>query len=227
MGRGLDLRAGADTNLLLIKMLKGIINKPSGWYPVPRRRLAAALAVLGLGVTLLLARPAAVHAEVFFSVRDLLADQFKHSERVSYVHVRPTPEQRQHVEQRIGRPLAKDDYVFYVASTHGHIDGYALFDQERGQHELIGFATFFDPSGRVTRVEVTSYREPYGDGIRAERFRKQFVGRTAHSGFQPERDIDAVSGATISSRSMCAGVERASLLLEDTLLHGQPVFAAR
>ena len=38
------------------------------------------------------------------------------------------------------------------------------------------FATFFDCDGRVTRVEVVAYREPYGDGIRSQRFRKQFVG---------------------------------------------------
>ena len=92
---------------------------------------------------------------------------------------------------------------------------------------MISFATFFDPAGRVTRVEVIAYREPYGDGIRADRFRRQFVGKTAQSGFAPDRDIDAISGATISSRSLCVGVQRASLLLEETLLHSGTVLAAR
>jgi Na+-translocating ferredoxin:NAD+ oxidoreductase RnfG subunit len=183
------------------------------------------LPALVLASMLLLAHPA--NAEQFFSVRDLLAQQFKASERVTFVHVKPTSAQRAHLAQRIGRPLAKDDYVFYVATTHGKVDGYALFDEERGQHELISFGTFFDADGRVTRVEVMAYREPYGDGIRAERFRKQFVGRSARSSFEPDKDIDAVSGATISSRSMCAGVERASALLEETLLHAAPVLAAR
>lgn len=204
-------------------MLKSNINKGLVARRTARHSIAAL--ALALGCLLLWSRPA--NAEVYFSVRDLLADQFKSSERVTFVHVKPTAAQRAHLQQRTGRTLAKDDYVFYVATTHGKVDGYALFDEERGQHELIGFGTFFDADGRVTRVEVTAYREPYGDGIRGERFRKQFVGRSAHSTFAPEKDIDAVSGATISSRSMCAGVERASALLEETLLHSAPVLAAR
>jgi Na+-translocating ferredoxin:NAD+ oxidoreductase subunit G len=170
---------------------------------------------------------APVRAEVFYSVRDLLAQQFRSSERVSFVQVRPSTEQQQRIERQLGRALPKREYTFYVAMTAGRVDGYALFDEERGQHEPISFATFFDGQGSVTRVEVVAYREPYGDGIRAERFRKQFVGRRAQSGFAPDRDIDAISGATISSRSMCLGVQRATLLLQEALLKTGTQLAAR
>lgn len=193
-------------------MLKSIISK--------------ALLLAGLAFALLLPRPAL--AEVFYTVRGLLSEQFRTSARVSYVQVHPSREQRAQVQARLGgRALAKDDYTFYVATTGSRVDGYALFDEERGQHELISFATFFDAGGRVTRVEVLAYREPYGDGIRAERFRRQFLGRSAQSGFDSGRDIDAVSGASISSRSMCAGVQRASVLLEETVLRNKTVLAAR
>jgi Na+-translocating ferredoxin:NAD+ oxidoreductase RnfG subunit len=74
-------------------------------------------------------------------------------------------------------------------------------------------------------VEVLAYREPYGDGIRTERFRRQFVGRSASSGFVAEHDIDAVSGASISSRSMCVGVQRAAILLDETVLRDRAVLA--
>jgi electron transport complex protein RnfG len=170
--------------------------------------------------------PLSARADVFYSVRQLLAEQFKASARVSYVKVRLTSAQRAHIEQRLGRGLAKADYTVYVATTAGHVDGYALFDEERGQHEPISFGTFFDPQGRVTRVEVLAYREPYGSGIRAERFRRQFVGRDGRSGFAAERDIDAISGASISSRSMCTGVQRATVLLDETVLRGPTVVAA-
>ena len=181
----------------------------------------------GALMVLLLCRPGPARAEVFFSVRDLLADQFKSSQRVTYLQVRPSPEQEQRIEHKLARALAKREYTFYVATSGNHVDGYALFDEERGQHELISFATFFDGEGRVTRVEVVAYREPYGDGIRAERFRHQFVGKNAQSGFAPDKDIDAISGATISSRSLCVGVQRASLLLQETLLHNGAVLATR
>jgi hypothetical protein len=170
-----------------------------------------------LGTACLLSTTPA-RADQLWTPRDLLAQQFKSSERVSYVRVDLSAEQRHRVESHLGRSLPKTSYTFFVASSHGKVDGYALFDDQVGQHEPISFATFFDVDGHVTRVEVVAYREPYGDGIRSVRFRQQFVGRSANSHFQPGSDIDAVSGATISSRSMCVGVERATALLGETLL---------
>jgi Na+-translocating ferredoxin:NAD+ oxidoreductase subunit G len=187
------------------------------------RRLALALSLLSIGLA---GAPTMVGAQEYFTVRQLLAEQFKSSARVSYVRVRPSSEQRARIERRLGRDLAKSDYTVYVAQSGERIDGYALFDDELGQHEPISFATFFDGQGKVTRVEVVAYREAYGDGVRAQRFRHQFVGRDAHSGFAPQADIDAISGATISSRALCVGVQRAALLLDEAVLRGRPVLGA-
>lgn len=186
-------------------------------------RLAATvvLACLGLAPTAYVAR-----AEAYYTTRELLAEHFERSERVTYLKVRPDAEQRARIERRLGAKLPKNEFIFYIGMSHGKIDGYAIFDEERGQHEPISFATFFDGAGAITRVEIVAYREPYGDGIRARRFRRQFVGRSADSGFRPNRDIDTISGATISSRSMCTGVRRASILLSETLLRGRPQLAA-
>ena len=63
-----------------------------------------------------------------------------------------------------------------------------------------------------------AYREPYGEAIRSPRFRKQFVGRTASSGFRPKRDIDVIAGATLSVRAMSKAVHRASALLQELVL---------
>jgi hypothetical protein len=193
-------------------MLKAIIN------------IVPLVALLGAA----LATPARAAAQAApRDPRTLLSEQFRTSERVRYVRVAPRGDERARVERRLGRPLPRGEYTFYVATTGARVDGYALFDDERGQHELISFGTFFDARGRITRVEIVAYREPYGDGIRSERFRHQFVGRTSESGFRPDDDIDAISGATISSRAMCAGVKRASVLLDQMLLPGGSMLAAR
>jgi electron transport complex protein RnfG len=158
-------------------------------------------------------------AKDFWSTQGLLSSHFHGSERVSYVRVHLDAAQRKRIESRLGRALPKDDYTFFVASSQGRTDGYALFDDQLGQHEPISFATFFDAEGRIQRVEVVAYREPYGDAIRAERFRQQFVGRSGQSQFRAGADIDAISGATISSRSMCVGVERAAAIFDEAIRH--------
>ena len=158
--------------------------------------------------------PLRAAAEQFWTAQALLADQFKGSQSVSYVKVRVDATLRGPIEARLGRPLAKSEYTVFVAKSGERIDGYALFDEQLGQHEPISFATFFNPAGQITRVEVVAYREPFGDGIRAERFRKQFLGRSVRSRFRAGDDIDTISGATISSRSACVAVERAAALVD-------------
>jgi hypothetical protein len=167
------------------------------------------------------------HAEQFWTTQALLADQFKNSQSVTYVRTRLDPAARARLEARLGRAMPKVEYTLFVAKSGDRVDGYALFDEQVGQHEPISFATFFDPAGAITRIEVVAYREPYGDGIRAERFRKQFLGRNVRSRFRPGNDIDTISGATISSRSMCIAAERAAVLV-DALLQKQvqPLAAA-
>jgi electron transport complex protein RnfG len=165
-------------------------------------------------------------AKDFTTPQALLSEQFHGSERVTYLRVRLDASQRVQVEARLGRPLPKPEYTFFVATSHGHVDGYALFDDQLGQHEPISFATFFDPTGKITRVEIVAYREPFGDGVRAERFRKQFLGRSAQSQFRTGSDIDIISGATISSRSLCVGVERAAVLFDAALRGKDPAALA-
>jgi Na+-translocating ferredoxin:NAD+ oxidoreductase RnfG subunit len=183
--------------------MKGVFNRPL-WLLL--------LVVAGSG-------PAASgHAQVYFSVRGLLAEQFRQSELVDFQRIQLSEKDREVLGKRLGQKLERGEYIFYVAHSGGHVDGYALFDREIGQHEYIDFATFFDGEGRVTRVEVVAYREPYGEGIRSQRFRKQFVGKEAASGFRPGHDIDIISGATLSAHAMAKAVKRATLLLHDAVL---------
>ncbi len=153
-------------------------------------------------------------ATAFFDVKKLLGEHFKTSDKVVFRRLSLSPAEQATLERRLGRKLPKREYVLFVATTGAQVDGYALIDDERGQHEMITFAAFFDTAGRITRQEVIAYREPYGDEVRQERFRKQFYGRSAASGFRLGKDIDSVSGATISAGAMCTGVHRATLLVE-------------
>jgi Na+-translocating ferredoxin:NAD+ oxidoreductase subunit G len=162
--------------------------------------------------------PSVAQSEVFHTVKGLLSAQFKQSERVTFVRVEPDKKQRADIAKRLGHPLPRATYSFYVAKSGGGVDGYALFDAELGQHEPIDFATFFDRNGKITRVEVVAYREAYGADIRKQQFRRQFVGRTAKSGFRAGKDIDIISGATISSKSAARAVQRATVLLDQLVL---------
>ncbi|MCB9655134.1 MAG: FMN-binding protein [Deltaproteobacteria bacterium] len=148
------------------------------------------------------------------TVRGLLESHFRSSKHVGYVKLDLTPEEIRTTETSLQRKLPKHRYTIYVARTGDRMDGFAVFDDEKGQHEPITMAIFFDAEGRVADVEIVAYREPYGDGVRDARFRAQFEGLGATSDFTPGASIDVISGATISTHSVCRAVHRATMLVK-------------
>ncbi len=160
------------------------------------------------------ARPARAD-QVYYSPRDLLSDFFRLSKNVTYKKVQLDAPERLRLQHRLGYAPAKASYMFYVATTGGHIDGYAFIDDEKGEHLPITFAVKLSPDGKVVRQEVVVYREARGDEVRDEHFRAQFVGKSASDPIEANQDIAVVSGATISSRAMAVGVKRAVVLFDE------------
>jgi len=154
----------------------------------------------------------------YYSTRAVLAEFFPNSEHVGFRTFAIDRTVKARLAQRLGYTPARDKYTIFVATTHGKIDGYAVVDDEQGLHQPITFATRLSPRGMVERVEIMVYREPRGDEVRDVRFRKQFQGKTSQDPLRLNRDIDAVSGATVSSASLAVGVRRATILVEELAL---------
>ena len=86
--------------------------------------------------------------------------------------------------------------------------GWFIADQVVGKHEFIPFALALDDKGAVKSVEILEYRETYGDQVRNEAWRAQFVGKTHAAPLKLGGDIQNISGATLSSRHITDGVKR-------------------
>jgi FMN-binding domain len=85
-----------------------------------------------------------------------------------------------------------------------------------GQSQPVTFAVGVKEDGTLQDVQVMVYREPHGDEIREKRFRAQFAGKKLQDPLVVGKDIDAISGATISSNS-AAYAARKGLVLADLL----------
>jgi hypothetical protein len=87
-------------------------------------------------------------------------------------------------------------------------DGYFFVDAVIGKHDLINYAVALSAEGKVRQVEILEYREAYGGQIRNERWRAQFVGRHHGDPVQVGRDIQNLSGATLSCQHVTDGIRR-------------------
>ncbi|MFN7143425.1 MAG: FMN-binding protein [Myxococcota bacterium] len=167
------------------------------------KRLAGLLLIV---VALVATR--AAHAYVYFTPEKLMESFFPGgtTEAVTFT---PDAAARDRIQAALGYDLPKPTYTLQVGTVNGVVAGYAVLDQQLGQHEPIDFGVLVGPDAKVKRVEVLVYREAYGDGVRAEAFRKQFVGLGLSAPMRAGKDIRVVSGATISTRSISTGVKRA------------------
>lgn len=172
-----------------------------------RLPLALAAAILAFGTV----SPARAE-DTYFTPKTLLADFFKSSERVTFVKL-DTAAAKAELSALLGYVPPKASYAVFVARTGDKIDGYAVIDEELGQHLPITFGVKISPAGTLERMEVLVYREAYGAEIREARFRDQLTGKTIEDKLRLGDDVVAISGATISSKSMTLGVRRALALV--------------
>jgi Na+-translocating ferredoxin:NAD+ oxidoreductase RnfG subunit len=88
-----------------------------------------------------------------------------------------------------------------------------------GRYEAIDIAVAITAEGEVRGVEILTYREVYGYEVRSPKWRRQFQGKTADSKLKLHKDIDNISGATLSSQGITRGVKRLVHTWEQVLRH--------
>ncbi|MBM4342560.1 MAG: FMN-binding protein [Deltaproteobacteria bacterium] len=180
---------------------------------LPAQRSLSLVALVALGwVTAL---PA--HAETFWDKSSVLKAFFAKSERVTFARLTPTAAQAQALRSRLGY-APPTTWTVYYGMTRDRVDGLAVIDDELGQHLPITFAALIGTDGVLQRLEVMVYREAYGGDVAQPRFRNQFTGKTAADPVRHGRDIVAVAGATISSKSLAAGARRALVLADELVI---------
>ena len=125
-----------------------------------------------------------------------------------------TPEFKTRLRQILGKRVREKGYTFIIGMKDNGPTGYAVMLNMIGKERPITFMIAVNLDGTVRAVEVLIYRESQGSEIRSPRFMKQFEGKTIDSPLKPGRDIDAITGATLSSRSATYVVKKALALME-------------
>ena len=94
---------------------------------------------------------------------------------------------------------------------------YFIVDEVVGKHEMITYAVGISPTGAVQGIEIMEYVESYGYEVADESWRKQFVGKTVEDPIKLKKDIENISGATLSSKHLTDGVKRIMVMYDLTL----------
>ncbi|MDH5640378.1 MAG: FMN-binding protein [Nitrospira sp.] len=158
------------------------------------------------------------HAEVFMTEADAAKTILPKSERIRKEVLVLDPDKKAEIEERIGWKFPEESFDVYIGETGTQVDGYALVQNTIGKHKPMTYMVGIDSTGHVSDVELLIFRESRGSEIRQKRFNAQYEGKTANDPVRINRDIINISGATMSVRSMSAGVKRVLVLVDEFYL---------
>lgn len=158
------------------------------------------------------------HAEIFMTEEDAVKITLPTSERIRKTVIRLSQEKKDHIEQRIGWKFPEESFEVYIGETGNKIDGYAMVHNTIGKHKHMTYMVGVDAQGACSNVELLVFREAKGSEVRRKRFNAQYEGKTVSDPIRINKDIINISGATMSVRSISAGVKRALVLIDEFYL---------
>ena len=152
--------------------------------------------------------PDAALSKVYLTREKALKSAFPQADKIDKKIIRLSKEQKHRISQKSGQPINFSYKSVYIAEKDGKRLGYAIIDQVKGKSSFIKYLVAIAPEGTIRNVVILYYRGSKGSDVRHERFRKQFIGKRENDPLQLGVDIDAITTATISSRSITDGVRK-------------------
>ena len=144
--------------------------------------------------------------EVYLTKKQALEVAFPGNDKIDREKKWLSDSQREAIGKAFGEPVKDRRITWYVGRKAGKVLGYMAVDHRIGKSFPITFMVVINPDGTVRHVEIMVYREPQGWEVRYESFLRQFFGMSAESDF---REINSITGATLSVRSVTRGVQKA------------------
>jgi H+/Na+-translocating ferredoxin:NAD+ oxidoreductase subunit G len=118
------------------------------------------------------------------------------------------------LSEKLGRRVDAAQYPYFDVRTQNDALGVVFLLDVVGQSRPISFAIGVTSDGSLRDLQVMVYREPQGEQIQEARFRRQFAGKRVKDPLTLGKDIDVISGASISSRSATYAARKALWLAE-------------
>jgi hypothetical protein len=156
--------------------------------------------------------------EEFMTEEEAVKAILPKSQRVHKELIRLTPEKKELIEQRIGWKFPEESFELYIGETGDKIDGYAMIHNTIGKYKHMTYMVGVDQKGACTDVELLVFRDAKGSEVGKKRFNSQYDGLTVSDPIRINKDIINISGATMSVRSMSAGVKRVLVLVDEFYL---------
>lgn len=160
---------------------------------------------------LLVTPPGFVLADNLISADKALLKIYKQATQFVPEQIALSPEEIIYLEQKADisfKNTHADKIIRFTVFKNEQILGWAFEDTVIGKWGPIHYLVGLDLNGDVLQVVILDFQEIRGKPASKKRFLKQYTGKNITHPLRLRRDIDGVSGATITSRSLTDGVRK-------------------
>ena len=156
-----------------------------------------------------------LYAQGYSTIEDYLKNILAKSEHIERKEIPLTREQKQRISERLAEPPQEDHLTVYIGKTREKTDAFCLIVSAQGKHGPITFIVGITPKGEIKDIGVLESMEVKGNKIGKRRFLRQFEGKSLKDPIKLRQDIDAVTGATVSSAAATKAARKALILWEE------------
>jgi Na+-translocating ferredoxin:NAD+ oxidoreductase RnfG subunit len=117
------------------------------------------------------------------------------------------------LENKYRQKFFRDNLYIWKIYRGDTLRAVAALDNVYGKSLPITFLVVFDTKAKVINAEIIKYRESYGGAVKEKGWLQQFRGKDASSSFEFGKEINSISGATISAGSVTKGIAKLTELI--------------
>ncbi len=150
--------------------------------------------------------PIGARAVTFMNQQEALEKAFPGAE-VARRTVTLTDEQMAEAARLAGDPIPSALVFVYEARRDGELIGTAFFDVHRVRTLPQTLMLVVAPDGRLRSIDVLAFREPT-EYLASTAWLSQFHDRALDANLQVRRDIQGITGATLTARATTKAVRR-------------------
>ena len=108
-----------------------------------------------------------------------------------------------------------DNNILYQIKNKNKPEAYLFLSKAKSKISHFDYMIIYNMDLSIKNVKMLIYREEYGGEIGSNRWLKQFTGKSNPNNMKFGHDIQNISGATISARSMTEDVRKVTMQIKE------------
>lgn len=165
-----------------------------------------------LSLALLLAIPGGM-ADVMMTKQQALAYSFPEADRIEKEILYFSDAERRRVTRLARAEMDSGLFTVYRGYRNGRLLGYAFIDTRTIRSKPAVFLVVVNPDGSVRETRVLAWEEP-PEYQPPEGWLRQFEGQRLDDRARLGHEVHAISGASLTSRSLADGIRRTLAIRE-------------